>query len=293
MFMEMWDVVELDSAKLIGVFENGSPEWHGLREQGVGGSQVGTCLGLNPWESAFTAWARTVGKIEPKESTLAMRLGNLFEPVIKQAWLSDNPSYTIYETGTWQSTKPGYEWCHANPDGILVDANGELEILEIKMSRYPWTEVPAHYKAQVLWYMWVLGIRKAKLVALFGGNDIQTFEIAWDDFVAEANVAAVKRWWNCVQEERQPDWDGSTSTYETVRELNPDIDSGKTVDLGQLGVELWKAQDELDKATSFLTELKTRTLDFMGDAKTGVVNDEVVAVRSSRNGGSPFLTIKK
>ena len=48
---------------------------HGLREQGVGGSQVGTCLGLNPWESAFTAWARTVGKIEPKESTLAMRLG--------------------------------------------------------------------------------------------------------------------------------------------------------------------------------------------------------------------------
>ena len=161
------------------------------------------------------------------------------------------------------------------------------------MSRYPWTEVPAHYKAQVLWYMWVLGIRKAKLVALFGGNDIQTFEIAWDDFVAEANVAAVKRWWDCVQEERQPDWDGSTSTYETVRELNPDIDSGKTVDLGQLGVELWKAQDELDKATSFLTELKTRTLDFMGDAKTGVVNDEVVAVRSSRNGGSPFLTIKK
>lgn len=291
--MKNWDVVELDSAKLIGVFENGSPEWHGLREQGVGGSQVGTCLGLNPWESAFTAWARAVGKIDAKESTLAMKLGNLFEPVIKQAWLLENPEYQIFETGTWQSTKPGYEWCHANPDGILVDANGELSILEVKMSRYPWVEVPPHYKAQVLWYMWVLGIRKAKLVALFGGNDIQTFDVVWDDFVADANVFAVKRWWDCVQEERQPEWDGSTSTYETVRELNPLVDSGKTVDLGQLGVELWKAQDELDKATSFLTELKTRTLDFMGDAKTGVVNDEVVAVRSSRNGGTPFLTIKK
>lgn len=291
--MEKWDVVELDSAKLIGVFEAGSPEWHELRGQGVGGSQVGTCLGLNPWESAFTAWARAVGKIDAKESTLAMKLGNLFEPVIKQAWLLENPEYKIYETGTWQSTKPGYEWCHANPDGILVDANGELSILEVKMSRYPWVEVPPHYKAQVLWYMWVLGIRKAKLVALFGGNDIQTFDVVWDDFVADANVFAVKRWWDCVQEERQPEWDGSTSTYETVRELNPLVDSGKTVDLGQLGVELWKAQDELDKATSFLTELKTRTLDFMGDAKTGVVNDEVVAVRSSRNGGTPFLTIKK
>jgi hypothetical protein len=63
--------------------------------------------------------------------------------------------------------------------------------------------------------------------------------------------------------------------------------------LGQLGIELWKAQDELDKATSLLTELKARTLDFMGDAKTGVVNGEIVATRSARNGGSPFLTIKK
>lgn len=289
--MNKWDVTDLPSAELIGDFVNGSPEWHELRDQGVGGSQVGTCLGLNPWESAFTAWARAVGKIESKESTLAMKLGNLFEPVIKQAVLLENPGWQIFETGTWRSKL--HPLAHANPDGILVDENGELSILEIKMSRYPWTEVPAHYRAQVVWYMMVLGIRKAKLVALFGGNDIQTFDIAYSDFEAETNLAGVQRWWECVQEERQPEWDGSTSTYETVRVLNPDIDSGKEVDLGQLGIELWKAQDELDKATTLLTELKARTLDFMGDAKTGVVNGEIVATRSARNGGSPFLTIKK
>jgi putative phage-type endonuclease len=290
--MEKWDVTELPSAKLIGEFENGSEAWHELRSQGVGGSQVGAILGLNPWESAFSLWARAVGAIEAKESNLAMRLGNMFEPVIKEAWLSENPDMMIMDTGTWQSTKPGWEWCHANPDGIIVDANGELLILEVKMSRYPWDEVPAHYKAQVLWYMWILGIHKAKLVALFGGNDIQTFDIVWDEFVAESNAAMVKRWWDCVVEERQPEWDGSTATYEVVRQLHPDI-TDDVVDLGQLGIALVNAQSALDSCQNVVTELKSRTLDFMGSAKTGVVDDRVVAIRSARNGGLPFLTIKK
>lgn len=290
--MNKWDVTELPSAKLIGEFENGSAEWHELRSQGVGGSQVGAILGVNPWESAFSLWARQLGLLEPKESNLAMRLGNLFEPVIKEAWLLDNPEYKIYETGTWQSTKPGWEWCHANPDGIL-EANGELEILEVKMSRYPWDEVPPHYKAQVLWYMWILGIHKAKLVALFGGNDIQTFEIVWDEFAAQANAEMVARWWACVESGEQPEWDGSTATYEVVRELHPDIDPDGVVDLGQLGIELTLAQQEFDKVESHLRELKSRTLDYMGSAKTGKVDDLVVATRSARNGGLPYLTVKK
>ena len=187
----------------------------------------------------------------------------------------------------------GFEWCHANPDGILVNPDGELEILEVKMSRYPWDEVPAHYKAQVLWYMWILGIHKAKLVALFGGNDIQTFEIVWDEFGALANAEMVKRWWACVLEERQPEWDGSTATYDVVREMHPNIDSNKSVELGELGVALWNAQIAADEAQGLLNELKSRTLDFMDDAKSGLVDDRVVAVRSSRNGGTPFLTVKK
>ena len=291
--MEKWDVVELPSAKLIGEFENGSAEWHELRSQGVGGSQVGTCLGLNPWESAFTAWARAVGKIEAKESSLAMRLGNLFEPVIKEAWLQENPGCRILETGTWQFTRPGFEWVHANPDGIIADENGELYILEVKMSRYPWDVVPAHYRAQVLWYCMVLGIKKAKLVALFGGNDIQTFDIEYDEFEAEANLMMVERWWKCVQDEEMPEWDGSTSTYETVKVLHPDIDPELDVELGQLGVELSLAQDTFDKSESHLRELKSRTIAFMGSAKTGSVDGFVIATRSARNGGTPYLTVKK
>lgn len=286
-----WDVTDLPSARLLGTFVSGSPEWHELRSQGVGGSQVGTVLGLNPWESAFTLWAKACGLIEDRESSLAMRAGSFFERPIKEFWLLENPGFEILETGTWQSKV--HEFAHANPDGILRASDGSLSILEIKTSRYPWNEIPPHYKAQVLWYMAVLGIPKGKLVAWVSGSEFHEYDIEWDQFEAEAQFATVKRWWDCVGSGEQPEWDGSTSTYETVKLLHPNIDPDGVVDLGELGVALVNAQSDADAAQALLTELKSRTLDAMGDAKTAVVDDHVVATRSARNGGTPFLTIKK
>lgn len=288
---EKWDVSDLPSAKLIGEFESGSAEWHELRASGVGGSQVGAIMGLNPWESAFSLWAKQLGLIEDRASSLAMRAGNFFERPVKEFWLTENPGWTLFETGTWQSKQ--YPWCHANPDGILVDENGELVLLEIKTSRYPMGELPAHYRAQVLWYLWILGLKRAKLVAWVSGSEFEEFDIVFDQFEADVMFAAVKRWWDCVESGEQPEWDGSTATYEIVRQLHPDIDVDGVVDLGELGVALVNAQSDVDSAQTLLNELKSRTLDFMGDAKTGMVDDRVVAVRSARNGGIPFLTVKK
>jgi hypothetical protein len=39
---------ELGNAEFIGDFEPDTPDWHQLRLQGVGGSEIGTILGLNP-----------------------------------------------------------------------------------------------------------------------------------------------------------------------------------------------------------------------------------------------------
>lgn len=286
-----WDITDLPDAVLLGSFVSGSDEWHELRSQGVGGSQVGTVLGLNPWESAFTLWAKTCGLIEDRESSLVMRAGSFFERPIKEFWLQENPGYEILETGTWRSKS--HPFAHANPDGILKSPDGSLAILEIKTSRYPWNEIPPHYKAQVLWYMAVLGIKNGKLVAWVSGSEFHEFDIEWNEFEANVMFTAVKRWWDCVQSGEQPEWDGSTSTYETVKLLHPDIDPDGVVELGELGVALVNAQSDVDAATALVTELKSRTLDAMGDAKSGVVDDRVVAVRSSRNGGTPFLTIKK
>lgn len=284
--------------KFLGNHESGSAEWLALREgEGVvTGTLVGQIAGLNPWESAFTAWAKATGKIPNQvKQSLAMRFGQVFEEPIKQVWSEQNPAYVIHSNvGTWAHND--FDWARANPDGLLTYPDGSEGILEIKTARVPFDEVPPHYVAQVLWYCFVMGLKKAKLVALFSGNDLREFDIEFNEWDFSALFEAVLRWRECVLNDTKPDWDGSASTFETVKLLNPTIeDSG--ADLGDLGQHLQNAQSEFDKAAELLQELKSRTLDSMGEAKFGFVDvsgeQYVVCTRSVNRNGVVSLTVKK
>lgn len=284
--------------KFLGLHDSGTPEWLALREgEGVvTGTLVGQICGLNPWESAFTAWAKATGKIPNQvKQSLAMRFGQVFEEPIKQVWLEQNPGYVIESNvGTWAHSDFG--WARANPDGLLTWPDGSQGILEIKTARVPFDEVPPHYRAQVLWYCFVMGLTKGKLVALFSGNDLKEFDIEFSQWEFAAMFEAVLRWRDCVLQDSKPDWDGSANTFETVKQLNPTIaDVG--MDLGDLGVHVQNAQTDFDKAATHLQELKSRTLDAMGEAKTGFVEvggeQYVVCTRSVNRNGVVSLTIKK
>jgi len=283
--------------KFLGNFESGSPEWLALRaEPGVvTGTLVGTVNGLNPWESAFTAWAKATGQIPAEvKQTLRMRAGQLLEPVAKQLWIEQNPGWWIEpeSVGTWAHDQ--HDWARANPDGIVQDSDGRPRILEIKTTTRPYDEFPAHYRAQVLWYMWVMNMTDlpALAVVLVAGSDLQTFEVEWNQFEFDALFAGVERWREKVANGEKPDWDGSESTFATVKALNSGI-VDETEDLGDLGQYLFLAQADFDAAELKLRELKSRTLDAMGDAKYGYSHDFLVATRSVNRNGVVSLTVKK
>jgi len=285
--------------KFLGKHESGSAEWLALREGDavVTGTLVGQICGVNPWESAYTAWAKATGRIpnEVKQS-LAMRFGQVFEEPIKQVWLEQNPEYKIQsDVGTWAEDMN--DWARANPDGLLTWPDGRKGILEIKTSAFPFDELPLHYKYQVLWYMWVMGVTKGKVVALFGGKDLREFDVDFDPYEFSAIMVAVKRWRESVLSDTKPEWDGSDSTYQTVRDLSPRDVSDEPFDLGDLGVHLQNAQNDADRAYAHLQMLKSATLDNMGSASRGVVNvggeEYVVCSRSVNKNGVVSLTVKK
>lgn len=275
------------SAVLIGDFENQSPEWHELRSNGIGGSQVGTILGLNPWESAYTLWAKLSGKIpESFEQNEKMFWGTVLEPVIRDEWGKQNPEFEIFDTGTWADG-----WKHANPDGILKRGD-DYGLLEIKTAGYRWDEVPPQYYAQVQWYMHLLGLKWCKIVVLFQGNQLQTYTINYDQEFVHGALLRVTEFWDGVAKDVAPSWDGSESTYQTVRIMHPDIVDSE-IELGKLGSELLSAQGQLDSATEKLNEIKSIVLDFMDKAKYGQLDGKTIVTRSARNGGIPYLTISK
>jgi putative phage-type endonuclease len=283
---------EIQDAVLLGDFENGSPEWHELRNEpgAIGGSDIAAIAGLSQWESAYTKWAKKTKQIPDSiEPSMSMRLGTKLEAPILEIFSEEHPELELYTTGTWANKEE--PWMRANPDALYSDESGEFGILEIKFSRDYWTAVPQSYRAQVLWYMRVFGLRKAKLVAL-AGSSYQEFEIEWDQFEADTLFGAAIRFRNHVVQERAPQWDGSTSTLETVKKLNPHITDGE-VDLDDLGMHYFNKLDEYERVEKELTELKSRVLAAMQGNKRGLIYGEHRISLRARGAGLPYLHHEK
>jgi putative phage-type endonuclease len=282
----------LDKAISLGTYENNSPEWHELRNQVgvISGSEIGTILGLSPWTSAISLWAVKTGRVEqPVVGNTAMRLGTLVEPAIRQLYKEQHPEHLVVEVGTYAAKD--FDWMHANPDGICLDENGDGYILEIKHTATYWDAIPEHYKAQVFWYMNVFGLKRAVFAVVNAGR-YKEYELAWDDFEWAAILQQVKKFRQHVLEDELPAWDGSESTYETVRKLSPDVEA-RDEELGTLGIELMNAQTDFDKAEAYLREMKSRVIGALNGAKNGCIDGQVVVTLSQRGGNAPYLTIKK
>jgi putative phage-type endonuclease len=283
---------ELFDAVLLGDFANGSQEWHDLRNEPgvVGGSDIGAIAGLSSWESCITKWAKKTGQI-PDEVTpnMSMKLGTILESPILNLFAAENPELEIYETGTWANKEN--PWARSNPDGLYKDADGNWGIIEVKFSRDYWSGVPQAYRAQVLWYMRVFGIKQAKLVALAGSSYME-FDIEWDEFEAQTLWDAAVRFRQACLDMKMPYWDGSNSTLETIRALSPGIVDTE-VDLDDLGMHYLNSVDELEKATVKTTELKARVIQAMDGAKRGLVFGEHLLSLRSRAGGAPYLHHEK
>ena len=292
-------------AKFVGNFANGSPEWHEARTKGIGGSEVGTIAGLNKWESAYTLWAKKSGLIADQvEQSEAMEAGTLLEKFILEHYFDRlNPDLIIYgDVGTWRQ-----DWSHANPDAIYETQDGQFGIWECKTARFEddWNlpkrgergtglDIPRSYYSQVQWYMRVMGFGEAIVSVLFGGQKYREFYVIADKYAQDTDLELASKFWAGLQIGEAPDWDGSTSTYETVRAENPDIVDEAIVLPETLGQDYLLALNNLKQVEWTVTELKSRILAFMGNAKQGLINGEVRVVRQAgRNGAAPYLVNKE
>lgn len=291
---QIFDEPTFNGALNLGMFDSGSAEWHELRSKGIGGSEIGTIMGLNPWESAFALWAKRTGQIpDPPLDGWSIRFGKAFEMPMLELWAQEHPEYEVFLTGTWRH--PVWEFLHANPDALARHREtGEWVVVEVKTSRSNWSETPPAYVAQVLHYMEVLNLNKAVIVAVAGWNYEERW-IPYHQFQVDAQVSAAKRFWQHLQNAEKPEWDGSKATYEATRYMNPDIENTE-VDLGGMGFGLLEAYENYLAAEKRLNQYKSEVLDEMGKAKYGyVVKDGkqwVVAQRQARGQGKPWLVVK-
>jgi putative phage-type endonuclease len=287
--MEITQKVEaLGFGRYLGTFEPNSEEWHAARE-GVGGSDIGALMGKSPWKSAYQLWAEKTGQLSDEiEPSMPMKLGTAFEAPIRELFREQNEGWLkVYETGTWQSVANPI--LKANPDGIIEWEDGKLGVLEIKFTRQYWDELPEHYNLQVQHYLQVLGLERGIVVAVAGG-DWKEFEVVWDDSLQKDMKKAVRAFYGLETSKKPPENDGSTSTYETVRELSEGLQEGE-MELGSLWSNLVATKAEADYWANALQAQKSAVLAFLNGIKYGLYQGEKVISLQARN-GKPFITFK-
>lgn len=293
--MELYAPEDFNGAKLVGVFAAGSALWHEARADGLGGSEIGTIMGLNPYESAYSLYLKKTGQIPtPELDSFAVWRGSAYEAPLLDYFARLHPELELFCTGTYQHATIPY--LHANPDALARDRNtGEWWIVEVKTARSYWDSgIPPHYEAQVLHYMDILGIQKAYVIGDVGSTWYEA-QMAYDGFRAISQQERATEFWAGVVNGIQPAWDGSMATYEAVRQLHPEIDDEEVEIDG--GFHLLAAQEAHDATAQALNKAKSEVLALMGRAKYAYVEHEGerfrVASRQARGTGTPYLVISK
>jgi putative phage-type endonuclease len=292
--MEIHAPQEFNGAKLVGVFESGTRDWHEARAYSLGGSEIGTCMGLNPWESAYALWAKKTGKIDnPPLTNWAVRFGQAFEEPILKLWAEEHPEYEVFTTGTYQDCDN--PWLHANPDALAKHKEtGEWLVVEVKTARTSFESLPPTYEAQVRHYMMVMKIQRSVVVAV-AGMTWQEFWVDRDEFTEQVQLDQAKRFMAHITNDTKPDYDGAESTYEVIRKLHPLIDDTE-IEIDGLH-QLILAQQEFDAAEAKFNKMKSWVLDLMGNAKHAYIvadGQQIrLASRQARRDGVPYLVVKK
>jgi len=145
-------------------------------EYTIGGSDVATVFGENPWITPLELWRVKKGLMKPNESDNAdqKEMGHLMEPVVAYWYGKKTGNTVIEDNGLYQHADHPYAL--ANLDYQIRDSSGRRGILECKTTSWhkagDWVDdtVPHHYELQVRFYLAVMDLEFADIACMWGTN---------------------------------------------------------------------------------------------------------------------------
>ena len=326
-------VTKVGAAVLVGTYPDGSPEWHAARRSVIGGSEIGSIMGVNNFQSGYVLWYKKAGLIpDDSEENPLFEWGHRLEPAVAQKFADEHPEFRVSMSGSFvHEDRP---WHGANPDRLLsamyevVTEHGEIveyeappeAVLEIKtsMNGYGWEndKCPVKYVAQLRWYLECFGFDYGYLVVLANLGDYREFLVPRDPSQPVVSGQTGEQEWYAIGGEEMldagaefyyslpgkataigtpPEPDSGKDSYELIRTFHPDILDTELVLDEEFVAELRAAQEAEAKATAELQRIKNVLLERMGKNRKAVIGEgktkKVIARRSSKNGGKPYLSL--
>lgn len=269
-----------------------SDAWYRLRGSGLGGSDVAAAMGVSPWVSPFTLWHRKTGAVPLQPDNQSMSWGRRVEPLLLEEFHANRPGVVRVPCEGVTFVRDG--WMVANPDGVLWTRDTGLTVWEGKTTDastvWEWADgPPPYYRVQVLWYLHVLGVQRAVVSVLVGGNRYEEHEVVADPEEIGVVVDTCHRFWRTVLDGTPPPLDGSLSTYQSLRELHPNIDDTSLPVPPQIGETYLSCDQERRRADEEFRVARAELLEAMGTARYATVDGVTVARRQPARGGTVAL----
>jgi putative phage-type endonuclease len=256
--------------------------WLEERRTGISGTDVSAILGLNPWSSPIDVWLEKQGKAEAKEENMAMRMGNLLEPVVAQLYAEETRSILV---------EPGFlrhrdrDWHIGTPDRIALAYGFDSSLppwwntlIEIKTARSgrDWGEpgtdqIPRHYLTQVAWYLALTDLQMAHVAVLIGASDYRQYEIHRDMDLEGVLIERCETFWKAnVLGNQMPQIDGSESAARYIASRYPkNVNPLRVATIEELALarRLAAARAATEQAEREQTEAENLLKNAIGDAE--------------------------
>lgn len=214
----------MKSDLIITRIEPHSQEWYDFRKNGIGGSEIGTILGLNKYDTVVRLFHEKVGTAQPRmEDNEKMFWGRKLEDEIAEIW----KYYDGTEDGYIENFKnnkivrdcrningyivnPKYPWLFASLDRVInmkggvnlitgepLSTEGVLEVKTLSYwSAQMWQDgIPISYLAQVHQYMIIIESDYAEIAILQDGNVFKVEKIQRDEALCERIIEISKAFW--------------------------------------------------------------------------------------------------
>lgn len=267
------------------------------RLTGLGGSDLGAILGLNPYRTPFQVWSEKTGRSESFTGNLQTRFGSYAEEFVAREY-SDRTGRQVqrYNSLLRHPNAPllGHIDRLVVPEGAKR-ASHQREIrtdlgLEVKTAHAlaasrngDWGEpgtdaVPASYLIQCQAYMLLTGCAHWDLAVLFGNSDFQIYHLHQDQELGEYIVEEASRWWRdyVVADVPPP-----PSSELEARQRWPGHTPGKVVDLDEAQAELLRDYAALKRQTksqeAWEKLLRDQLFPVLADADEIRINGQPVA----------------
>jgi len=216
----------MKNTKLILTVEEAAKDhnkWLEIRNKGIGGSDAGVIMNLNPYKSRLSLWMEKTGQKGPDDlsNNESVEMGIKFEPVIAELF-EERTGKKVRKCGTLQSVK--HPWLLANVDRLIVGEEVGLEIKNVgvrQSSLWKDDELPDMYFAQVQHYMMCTGFKSWYVAALIGGNHFIYEEVLRDDSFIEELFAKENAFWTLVEHKVMPEVDGMEDTKKALSIMYP------------------------------------------------------------------------